>query len=177
MSKLKCWARELMSCVLQAKSQNLHWQLQTHDERNRLKTERALSEQALQARLEKQQQTLEHELALMKTRQKAELTMLKIKSKQDIQDYREYLEALDQLKHSIAKKYRHLPEAMTFTIHHHAKHLLNQMWESDDLQQKMNKELQLIRFMTSINDDINSVAENDANNLLPLKTLELLNRK
>lgn len=165
-----------MDCLLKAKEQYLHWQLQTQDEKARLKAVRALSEQELQAKLKKQQLLLEHELALLKTKHKTELDMLKIKSRQDIRDYREYLQSLDQLKITIANKYSHLPEAMTFMIHHHAKHLLNQMWESDDLQEKINKELQLIQFMTSINDDIRAAAENETKELLPLKTLELLNK-
>nr|WP_305910066.1 hypothetical protein [Methylomarinum sp. Ch1-1]MDP4523016.1 hypothetical protein [Methylomarinum sp. Ch1-1] len=154
----------------------MNWQLRTHDEKMRLKTARALSEKALQEKLQKQQLALEQELALLKTKHKAELTMLRIKNKQDISDYREYLDSLDQLKISITHKYRHLPEALAFTIHHHAKHLLNQMWEADDLQQKINSELQLIQFMTSINEDIRSAPASGSADLLPLKTLELLNK-
>ncbi|MGR9046137.1 MAG: hypothetical protein ACU83N_12635 [Gammaproteobacteria bacterium] len=176
MSRLKRWATEMLDCVHAVKSQSLSWQLQTQAEKMRLKTARSLSEKALQAKLKKQQVALEHDLALLKTRHKAELTQLKIKSRQDIKDYREYLEALDQLKISITNQYRHLPEALAFTIHHHAKHLLNQMWEADDLQQKIDSELQLIRFMSSIHDDIRSVSETGDTESLPLKTLEWLNK-
>ena len=143
-----------------------------HDARGR----RALSEKALEDKLKKQQLALEHELALLKTKHKAELTMLKIKTKQDVRDYREYLDSLDQLKISITNNYRHLPEALAFTIHHHSKHLLNQMWEAEDLQQKINSELQLIQFMSSIHDDIRSIAEGKEAGTLPVKTLEWLNK-
>ena len=171
MSRLKRWTSEIMDCFHAAKTQTLSWQLQTQ-----LKTARALSEKALEDKLKKQQLALEHELALLKTKHKAELTMLKIKTKQDVRDYREYLDSLDQLKISITNNYRHLPEALAFTIHHHAKHLLNQMWEAEDLQQKINSELQLIQFMSSIHDDIRSIAEGKEAGTLPVKTLEWLNK-
>lgn len=177
MSLLKKWTGEIIDCFESVKTRSLKWKLQNHADQARLKTARALSAQALEDKLKKQQLALEHELALLKTRHKAELTMLKIKSKQDVKDYREYLDSLDQLKTSISGKYRHLPEALAFTIHHHAKHLLNQMWEAEDLQQKISSELQLIRFMASINEDIRSVSEKDDIEALPIKTLELLNNK
>ena len=176
MSRLKRWTSEIMDCFHAAKTQTLSWQLQTHAEQMQLKTARALSEKALEDKLKKQQLALEHELALLKTKHKAELTMLKIKTKQDVRDYREYLDSLDQLKISITNNYRHLPEALAFTIHHHSKHLLNQMWEAEDLQQKINSELQLIQFMSSIHDDIRSIAEGKEAGTLPVKTLEWLNK-
>ena len=165
-----------MDCVLQAKSQYLHWELHNQDKKMRLKSAKAFSERDLQDRLKKQQLALEHELALLRTQQKAELTMLKIKSRQDIKDYREYLESLDHLKLAIANKYRELPEAMAFMIHHHAKQLLNRIWESEDIQQKIDREMQLIEFMASINDDIRAAPESGGDDLLPLKTLELLKK-
>ncbi len=165
-----------MDCLLQAKSQYLQWQRQNHEEKTAMRSARVLSERALRDKLIKQQLALEHELALLRTKHKTELEMLKIKSRQDIKDYREYLDSLDQLKLAIADKYSHLPEALSFMIHHHAKQLLNQMWESDDLQQKIDSELQLIRFMTSINEDIHSVPDNGEHELLPLKTLQMLNK-
>lgn len=175
MSRLRKWTGELTACLQTVKSRSLRWQLRTHADRMRLKTARALAEQELAGKLKKQQLALERELALLKTQHKAELARLRIKNKQELKDYREYLASLDQLKAAIVGQYRHQPEALAFTIHHHAKQLLNQMWEAEDLQQKISSELQLIRFMSSIHDDIQAVSNTCADaEALPVKTLALL---
>ena len=104
--------------------------------------------------------------------------MFKTKCKQDIKDYKQYLASLDQLKRSIQASYKHLPEAVAFTIHHHAKHLLNQMWEAKDFEQKMQHEIQLIKFMTTVHEDARLHLEKGATNeKLPERTLSLIQQK
>jgi hypothetical protein len=100
--------------------------------------------------------------------------MLKTKCQQDINDYRQYLESLEQLKCSIQNSYTHLPDAIAFTIHHHAKHLLNLMWEAENHELKMFHEMRLIKFMTTIHEDARSHLEGDCVKKLPEKTLNLI---
>jgi hypothetical protein len=87
------------------------------------------------------------------------------------------LTSLDQLKRSIQASYAHLPEALAFTIHHHAKHLLNQMWEAEDFEQKMRHELRLIQFMTTVNEDARQHLESENTGKLPERTLSLIQQK
>jgi len=103
--------------------------------------------------------------------------MFKTRCKQDIKDYKQYLAALDQLKRSIQASYTHLPEAVAFTIHHHAKHLLNQMWEAEDFEQKMHHEIQLINFMTTVHEDARLHLDGASTEKLPERTLSLIQRK
>ena len=100
--------------------------------------------------------------------------MFKTKCKQDIKDYKQYLASLDQLKRSIQASYTHLPEAVAFTIHHHAKHLLNLMWEAEDFEQKMHYEMQLINFMTTVHEDARMYLEGATVEKLPEKTMRLI---
>ena len=100
--------------------------------------------------------------------------MLKTKCNQDIKDYKQYLTSLEQLKKSIQLSYTHLPEAVAFTIHHHAKHLLNQMWEAKDFENKMRHEMQLINFMTTVHEDARLYIEGANNEQLPSRTLNLI---
>ena len=175
MKNIREWSQDILSYIHDIKKQSLRWQLQTYEQRMQLKMAQALSEKTLQDRLKKQQQALENELAQLKEKHKTELTLLKLKGKQDIKDYRDYLNALEQLKTTITGQYKRLPEALAFTIHHHAKQLLNEMWEAQDLQHKITTELRLIEFMTSINEDIQTVEANNAQ-VLPKKTLAILNK-
>ena len=103
--------------------------------------------------------------------------MFKTKCKQEIKDYKQYLASLEQLKRSIQTCYTHLPEAVAFTTHHHAKHLLNQMWEAEDFEQKMQLEMQLIKFMTTVNEDSRLHLEYASTEKLPERTLSLIRQK
>ena len=156
------------------KDQNLKWQQANQGSQTKLKHARILAEKNLEAELKKKSLQLEHDLGLLKTKHDAELSMFKTKCRQDVKDYKQYLTALDQLKYSIQASYSHLPEAVAFTIHHHAKYLLNKMWEAEDFEQKMQHEMRLIRFMTTVHEDARLHLEGGATGSLPEKTLSLI---
>ena len=156
------------------KDEKLKWQQTNQGSQTALKHQLLLTEKDLAAELKKKGVQLEHDISLLKTRHNAELSMFKIKCKQDVKDYKQYLAALDQLKISIQLSYTHLPEAVAFTIHHHAKYLLNKMWEAEDVEQKMHLERELIRFMTTVHEDARSYLEGETTASLPEKTLNLM---
>jgi hypothetical protein len=156
------------------KDQNLKWRQANQGSVAKLKHDRVLAEKALEAELKKKSVQLEHDISLLRTKHDAELSMLKTKCKQDVNDYKQYLAGLDQLKSSIQTSYTHLPEAVAFTIHHHAKYLLNKMWEAEDFDQKMKHEMQLIRFMTTVHEDARLHLEGATTDSLPERTLNLI---
>jgi hypothetical protein len=159
------------------KDENLKWQLANQTNQATLKHVRVLAEKALEIELKKRSVQLEHDISLLKTKHDAELSMFKTKCKQDVKDYKQYLAALDQLKSSIQASYTHLPEAVAFTIHHHAKYLLNKMWEAEDFEQKMQHEMQLIRFMTTVHEDARLHLEGETTDNLPERTLNLIGQQ
>ncbi|MCL7420947.1 MAG: hypothetical protein M8364_08600 [Methylobacter sp.] len=178
MSVFKSWVLNLVNLFHIVKKENLDWQEANQDQEARLRHTRALAEKALEADLKKRSEQLAHEIALLKTRHDAELAMFKVKCKQDIKDYKQYLDSLDQLKASIRASYTHLPEAVAFTIHHHAKHLLNQMWEAEDFEEKMQHEMRLIKFMTTVHEDARlHLEEGAAAGKMPEKTLRLIQER
>ena len=93
-----------------------------------------------------------------------------------MKDYKQYLESLDQLKDSIQSSYTHLPEAVAFTIHHHAKYLLNEMWETTEFEEKMRREIQLIRFMSTVHEDARLYLEGKNKEVLPERTLKFIEK-
>jgi len=159
------------------KDENLQWKKTNQDQQVKLKHARVLAAKMLEAELKKKSVQLEHDLTLLRTKNNAELSMFKTKCKQDIKDYKQYLTSLDQLKRSIQASYTHLPEAVAFTIHHHAKHLLNQMWEAEDFEKKMQHEIQLIKFMTTVHEDARLHLEDASTEKLPERTLNLIQQK
>jgi len=174
MPDLSKWPLSLVDLWHALKDRNLRWRHDNQAELAQLRQQRILAEKALAAELKKHSVQLEHEIALLKTRHDAELSMYKTRCKQDIKDYQHYLDSLDQLKKSIQNSYTHLPESVALTIHHHAKHLLHDMWEAEDYEQKIHYEMQLIQFMTAVHEDARQHLEGADTGKLPETTLKLI---
>ncbi len=161
----------ILAFLRQNRDEHLHWQLDRQAEIAELRQTQALAEQALAAQLSKQAEQLAHELAVSKTRHQNELAMVKIQCKQDLKDYQEYLQALDRLKSSLRNSYVHLPEAVAFTIHHHAKQLLNKMWEERQPEEKLKTEMQLLQFMSAVHEDSQACLQGNGTQTMPQKAL------
>ena len=171
---VKNWILNAIDLLHSIKDEKLRWQTDNQTRQIQLKQARILAEDQLAAELKKKSVQLSHEITLLQTKNAAELAMFKIKCKQDIKDYKQYLVALDKLKDSIQTSYTHLPEAVAFTIHHHAQYLLNRVWEAENFEEKMCREMQLIQFMTTVHEDASSHLQNDSLETLPEKTLSLI---
>lgn len=171
---IKRWAFSLVSFFYSLKDENLRWQVTNQEQLLKLKHERALAEKELEIELKNKSVLLAHEISLLETKNEAELIILKTQCKQDIKDYKQYLSSLDQLKQSIQLSYVHLPVAVAFTIHHHAKQLLNKMWDADDIEIKLHFEMQLLQFMTTVHEDARLNLEETSEEKLPQRTLNLI---
>lgn len=157
------------------KDKALAWQAANQGQQIKLSHDRILAERKLAAELAKKSVALAHEIDLLKTSQHAELAMLKTRCKEDIKDYQQYLESLNHLKQTIKASYAHLPDAISLTIHHHAKSLLNALWEADNLEEKIRREAKLIEFMTTIHEETKLSYTGVLPNKLPENTLRLIN--
>lgn len=174
MSVVSRWLNEALNFWRSKRDEDLRWHLSRQQDVAELHRARVLAEQALLAQLKKQSQQLAHELELNEARNRNELEMVKIQCKQELKDYQQYLDSLDKLKRSLQTSYAHLPEAVAFTIHHHAKQLLNRMWDEQDPQEKLKIEMQLIQFMTAVHEDSLSSLQRDGQGTLPQKTLAFI---
>lgn len=174
MLDFKRWAQNLFKSWYFVKEQNLTWQTAHQEQLLQLKQAEVLAQKHLESQLKIRTLELEQQLALLQETHAAQLSMHKTKCKQDIKDYQQYLEALDELKTMIQKTYTHLPSAVAFTIHHHAKLLLNTMWDAKNVDEKMQRELQLIRFMSTVHEDARVYLEGSSQQQLPENTLKLI---
>ncbi len=177
MLAVKHWATALFDVYLSLKHKWLKWKAENQAEQLHLKQLQTFSEHDLSSQLKIRSAHLEHEISIIKTKHQTQLGMLKVKCKQDIKDYEQYLASLDALKLSIQSNYKHLPDVIAFTIHHHAKQLLNAMWEAQSMDEKLFHELQLIRFMASIHEDAQLRLKGSPPCQLPEKTLQLLQQQ
>lgn len=174
MSLIGGWLGRVLSFWRDQRDCDLDWQLARRQAVATLRQQQALAEQELAAELSKRAQQLAHELAISETRHASELEMVKIQCRQEVQDYQQYLQSLDKLKQSLVQSYDHLPEVVAFTIHHHAKQLLNRMWEARDEREKIRVEMQLLRFMTAVHEDSQAALSSQQPLNLPEKTLAIL---
>lgn len=176
MKYIKERIHSIVDLIHSVKDKNLGWQAANQGQQLQLSHQRMLAEQNLADDLAKKNMQLAHEIELLKTRHAAELTMLKTRCKEDVKDYQQYLNSLNQLKLSLQSSYRHLPPAIIHTIHHHAKVLLNAMWEAETLAEKIHLESQLIQFMTTVHDESLLHRSGIAPDTLPENTLKLINQ-
>lgn len=174
MSDLKKRLLDLLGLVNVVKSNKLDWQINNQAQLLGLSKQKALAKNQLTIELTKQNAELAHDLELLKTRQAAQLIMLKTRCAEDIKDYREYLTALDQLKTLTKSSFSHLPEPVVLTIYHHAKTLLNQMWEAEDFDEKIKLEAQLLKFLTTVNEEAQLCNRPATAKSLPENTLKLI---
>ncbi len=174
MNRFKNWAFSFLKLLHALKDEDIAWQLLNQEQQLQLKHKRILASKNLEAELKQKSVELEHNIDLLRTKNAADLAMFKTKCNQDIKDYKQYLASLEQLKKSIQLSYTHLPEAVAFTIHHHAKHLLNQMWNATDFEHKMHHEMQLINFMATVHEDARLYLEGKNTDKLPARTLNLI---
>jgi len=170
------WINAALGFLRDKQDQHLHWQLNRQQDVADLRAARALAEQALVAKLKIQAQALAHELDVLSVKHDNELAKVKIQCKQDLKDYQQYLQALETLKQSLRENFRHLPDAVAYTIHHHAKQLLNRMWETQDSTEKLQIEMQLIGFITAVHEDSLMSLNGSAADALPRKTLAYLDK-
>jgi len=174
---IKHWVLNAVNLLHTIKDEKLHWQTNNQARQLQLKHARILAENQLADELKKKSVQLEHDISLLQTQQTTELALLKIKCKQDIKDYQQYLIALDKLKDSIKNSYPQLPEAVAFTIHHHAKQLLNKLWEAEKFEDKMRHEMQLIQFMTTVHEDASTYLQGKTQGKLPERILNLIQQQ
>ncbi len=160
--------------VYSIKDKNLDWQSANQEQLLQLLHARIRAKKTLEAELTIKSTQLEHDIAMLKTQQSTELAMLKTRCKEDISDYQQYLESLNKLKKTIQNSYPHLPEAIVLTIHHHAKSLLNRMWEADNLDDKIDYEAQLLTFMTTFHEEAQLMRSGTHQEILPENTLKLI---
>ncbi len=176
MKALKYQIHNLVGLIHSIKDKDLDWRAENQGRQIKLSQALILADKKLAAELAKKSVQLAHEIDLLKTRQQSELAMLKTRCKEDIKDYRQYLESLQQLKLAIQASYSHLPEAVAHTIHHHAKTLLNSMWEAEDFEQKIKYEAQLIQLMMTVHEETRLHRAGALGEKLPENTLNLINQ-
>ncbi len=165
--------RSLLSFFGALKKERRKWRRQEDLDALELRRRQSEIELALEAERRRRLLQLEHELEVIKRRQQFELSLLEQKQAQDRRDYERYLKAVDQLQEQLRGAFRHAPEVIVLTIHHHAKQLLDRMWEAEDLHQRLQREQEFVKFLTTVYEDTLQAA-GEGQPVLPQRALRLM---
>jgi hypothetical protein len=148
------------------RSENLEWRRRKADEIAGLRKKHRLLDMEL-----------EHELAKREIELREEIKRIEMQEQSVTRDYKEFLHEIDQLKGRIITTFTNMPKPMALLIHHHAKQMLNEMWQADDLNERLAHEQKLLNFMSVIYDDTLRLSYEGELARLPMKTIEFMNNR
>jgi seryl-tRNA synthetase len=162
----------LMNFINSVRTANLEWKKEKLAEILELKKRR----ESLSGELKKMEAALKIEIEKINIQGQADIRMLKDKCDQDVRDYKQFLDAIDDLKERIQRSYSNIPLPLVLTIHRHAKILLNNMWDQDNIEQRNAMERKMIMFLEAVYEDT-AYLPGDTKNGLPIKTITLIHQK
>ncbi len=87
------------------------------------------------------------------------------------QDYREFLDTIDEMKIQIVESFPDMPKVMALVIHQHAKHLVDKMWNDSNEQHQALFQAELAAFLGLVFDDTSRVMVDNKSTKIPDKTL------
>lgn len=115
---------------------------------------------------------VEHEINSIKVKFSEEIIRIKEKETRITQDYKDFLNSIDEMKEKIIDTFTDMPKPMAYIIHNHARQLIDNMWNnSDDNVQKM-CQARLAEFFMIVYDDTSKALIGQGK--LPAKTLQLI---
>ncbi|WP_174626296.1 hypothetical protein [Candidatus Methylobacter favarea] len=112
-----------------------------------------------------------YELELMKIRFSEQLLRTKARETSTTQDYKEFLDMIDEMKAQIIEAYPDMPKVMALVIHQHAKRLIDDIWNSPDEQLQSQCRVKLAQFIKVVYDDTAAVLVNEQHAKIPTRTL------
>lgn len=85
----------------------------------------------------------------------AEIERKKLQSEAEIKNYRDFLNAIDELKDQLVEFYPDMPMPIVLSVHHYATELLNKMWHSGSPEESLTYRKRFLQFLTAVSEDIN----------------------
>ncbi len=154
-----------MEFVNAIRDENIHWQEENLPALNELDKQRKMSKQEIA-----------QELIRRQVKFKFETEQLEAEGASKVQDFREFLDAIDKIKNDFKENFQQMSLPVVLSIHQYGKRLLISMWNSDNLQERKKYEKQLFDFLFTVNEDMYSISSQEKKDglLLPEKTLKLI---
>lgn len=117
---------------------------------------------------------IEHDLEKLKIQFTEELARTREKEIRITQDYKEFLDTIDELKMQIVEAFPDMPKALALLIHQHAKRLIDDLWNNPDAQAQKLYRAKLAEFLKVVFDDTSQTVFEDKKPRIPERTLKLI---
>ncbi len=165
MSFSKEFGKFIIEFINAIRDENIRWQQQNLPTLNELERQRQLSKVEIEEELRRRQIKFENEVV-----------QLELEGEGEIQDFKEFLIAIDKIKNDIQQNFAQVSLPVALLIHQYGKRLLIQMWHSGNIHDRIKYEQELFDFLFTINEDIYSISTKEDKNgyLMPEKTIKLI---
>lgn len=165
MSFTEEFGRFTVGLINAIRDENIRWQQENLPVLAELEKQRKLSKQEIEQELKRRQ-----------IKFKYEMDQLEMEGASKIQDFREFLDAIDKIKNDFRQHFQQMSLPVALSIHQYGKRLLISMWNSNSIHERKKYEQQLFDFLYTVNEDIYLISsrENKDGFYLPEKTLKLI---
>lgn len=156
-------ARFVIDFISVVKRGDVEWQQKQLDELAELKKRKKIH----QARLE-------HELNLLQVKFKEEIARKQEEERRITNDYKDFLDSIDEMKKKMLDTFEDMPKPMVYVIHHHAKHMIDEIWKNQDEHAQAISRVRFAEFLTAVyRDTTNAMLKEDAMKM-PTETLKYI---
>ncbi|MGH8549649.1 MAG: hypothetical protein ACRERU_13815 [Methylococcales bacterium] len=117
---------------------------------------------------------IEQDLERLKIQFTQELVRARERETRITQDYKEFLDTIDEMKMQIVETFPDMPKALALLIHQHAKRLIDELWNNPDEQAQKLYRAKLAEFLKVVFDDTSQTVFEDKKPRIPERTLKLI---
>jgi len=117
---------------------------------------------------------LEHELNLLQIGLDEELKRKQEEEYRITNDYKDFLDSIDEMKVKMLETFSDMPKPMVYVIHHHAKHLIDEIWKTHDERSQALSRARFAEFLTAVYHDTSNALVQENSNCLPAETLKFV---
>ena len=156
-------ARIVIDFISVVKRGDVEWQQKQLDELAELKKRKKIH-----------QAQLEHELDLLQVRFKEEIIRKQEEEHRITNDYKDFLDSIDEMKKKMLETFTDMPKPMVYVIHHHAKHMIDEIWKNHDEHAQTISRVRFTEFLTAVYRDTKNAMLNEESMKMPTETLKYI---
>ncbi|MGH8474472.1 MAG: hypothetical protein ACRER2_01655 [Methylococcales bacterium] len=163
MNKSLVFSRRLMKLISVVHPGDAEWHRNKLDELTTLEKQKRIKDAQI-----------DHDLELLKIQFSEEIKRIREKETRITQDYKEFLDNIDEMKMQIVEAFPDMPKALALLIHQHAKRLIDELWNNPDEQTQKLYRAKLAEFLRVVFDDTTQTIVEDKKPRIPERTLALI---
>lgn len=147
------FGRFLMDFINAVKDENLQWRENSFEKRSELRKRQEISDVDILHSIERIKNDFQQEIAQKSHEFDVRMQKLKLQAQADLNDYNEFLDAIEELKNKMQQFYPDMPRPLLLIVHDYAKQLFHAMWEAEP-KRKLTLRSEYVQFLTMVAEDV-----------------------